>query len=465
MAVALTHLQAKEVGVFGLARSGLAAVRAALAGGAANVYVWDDKEAARKEAEALGAKPAEPDSWPWSNLASLVLSPGVPLTHPAPHPIVGMAKAANVEIVCDIELLWREAEGRARFVAITGTNGKSTTTALMGHVLTAAGFPTQVGGNIGRPALDLEAPAPDRIYVLEMSSYQIDLTRRFRPDVAIWLNLTSDHLDRHGDLTGYLKAKARVLINMRPSDSAVIGIDEPEMRAVAAALKRPNRPRLVTVSVGSEGDAALFVDGEGTLYESSEQIGSLADLPALRGAHNWQNAACAWAAARALGLESDAILQSMATFPGLAHRMEIIARRGSVLFVNDSKATNADAAAKALATFDPIYWIAGGRPKTGGIDSLEEYFPRIERAYLIGEAADAFSQTLARRVPHVIAGDLATAVLMAADDAGLDRRPEPAVVLSPACASFDQFADFEVRGEAFRDAVAALDTMPMERVA
>jgi UDP-N-acetylmuramoylalanine--D-glutamate ligase len=313
--------------------------------------------------------------------------------------------------------------------------------------------------------LDLEPPEDGRVYVIEASSYQLDLTRKFRPDVAVWLNLTPDHLDRHGDIAGYLKAKARMLVSMRPDDTAVIGIDEPEMQIVATALRNPNRPQLVTVSVVQNGDATLFVDAEGKLYEAAEEVASFASLPTLRGMHNWQNAACAWAAAKALGLDGATILAAMESFPGLAHRMEIVGKRGSVLFVNDSKATNADAAAKALATFDPIYWIAGGQPKTGGIDSLADFFPRINKAYLIGSAAGAFSQTLARRVPHVIAGDLETAVRMAAEDAALDRRPEPTVLLSPACASFDQFADFEARGEAFRRFVEALDRKPMEMVA
>ncbi len=462
--VPLTHLEGRSIGVFGLARSGLATVRAAVAGRVGEVFVWDDAEAAREAAEQLGGLVAEPRDWPWDGLESLVLSPGVPLTHPSPHPIVGMAKGAGVETICDIELLWREAEGRARFVAVTGTNGKSTTTALLGHVLAVAG-PVSVGGNIGRAALDLEPPAEKRVYVLEMSSYQLDLTRRFRPDVALWLNLTPDHLDRHGDLRGYAKAKARIFVNMGADGTAIVGIDEPAMQAVAAALKSQGRPHLVTVSVGRNKGASLYVDAEGTLFEGERREASFARLPTLRGLHNWQNAAVAWGAAKALGLYGGIILSAMEGFPGLAHRMEVIGHRGSVLFVNDSKATNADAAARALATFDPIYWIAGGQAKEGGIISLKEYFPRIAKAYLIGTAADEFSHALAGRVPHVIAGDIETAVRMAADDAAIDRRPEPTVLLSPACASFDQFTDFEARGEAFRRAVAALDETPMEAVA
>ncbi len=462
--VPLTHLQGRSIGVFGLARSGLATVRAAIAGGAADVVVWDDKDDARANAEELGGIAIPPEHWPWERLECLVLAPGVPLTHPAPHPIVGLAKAAQVEIICDVELLWRETEGQARFVAITGTNGKSTTTALLGHILTLAG-PVSVGGNIGRAALDLEPPGAKRTYVLEMSSYQLDLTRRFRPDVAIWLNLTLDHMERHGDLRGYAKAKARIFVNMGPEETAIVGIDEPPMNAVAAALKSPGRPKLITVSVGKNKGASIYVDANGALWENGKNGASFADLPTLRGQHNWQNAAVAWAAAKALGLYAGIIHSAMLSFPGLAHRMEVIGRRGTVLFVNDSKATNADAAARALLTFDPIYWIAGGQAKEGGIDSLKEQFPRVAKAYLIGKAADAFSATLAREVPHVIAGDLESAVKMAAEDAAIDRRPEPTVLLSPACASFDQFADFEDRGEAFRRIVSALDEPPLEAVA
>jgi UDP-N-acetylmuramoylalanine--D-glutamate ligase len=464
MAIALTHLEGKTIAVFGLARSGMATLRAALAGGAEKVFVWDDKPEARRQAAALGGHDAEPEAWPWETLASLVLSPGVPLTHPTPHRIVERARAADVEVICDIEMLWREAKDSARFVAVTGTNGKSTTTALIGHILAAAGLGVAVGGNIGRAALDLDPPEDGRVYVLEMSSYQLDLTRRFRPDVAVWLNLTPDHLDRHGDLAGYAKAKARIFVNMRGDQTAILGIDEPEMQVIAAALGRPGRPALVTVSVAQHGDATIFVDAVGEVYERGEEAASLDSLSGLRGLHNWQNAACALAAARALGVDRAVILDAMATFPGLAHRMETIGRSGAVLFVNDSKATNADAAAKALATFEPIYWIAGGRAKEGGIDTLGGYFPRVAQAYLIGEAAELFSASLAGRVPHVIAGDLHSAVHLAAADAALDPRPEPAVLFSPACASFDQFADFEARGEAFRRIVQQLDS-PLEAVA
>jgi UDP-N-acetylmuramoylalanine--D-glutamate ligase len=456
MGVALAGCANHTIAVYGLARSGLATVRSARAGGA-SVLAWDDKEAAREAAAALGAAIAEPEAWPWPELASLVLSPGVPLTHPEPHPLVHLAEAHGAEIVCDAELLFREVEGRARIAAVTGTNGKSTTTALLGHILAEAGLAAHVGGNIGRSALDLPPPIESTIYVLEMSSYQLDLTRRFRPDVAVWLNLTPDHLDRHGGFAGYRKAKERIFTNMGAADTAILGIDEPAMEEVAASLAgRAGAPRLTTVSVMRHAEARLFVDADGRLHESGKPVADLARFDRLRGAHNWQNMGAAFAAARALGLAPGEIMAGMASFPGLAHRMEVVGRRGRVLFVNDSKATNAEAAAPALASLSPVYWIAGGLAKEGGIAGLAQHFPRIAKAYLIGKAADQFSATLAGRVPHVIAGDLETAVRLAAADAAMDPAPEPAVLLSPAAASFDQFADFEARGGAFRRAFQAL---------
>ena len=457
MAVALTHLKDRTIAVFGLARSGLATVQAARQSGAAKILAWDDKPAARADAAKAGATIGEPGDWLWSDIDCLVLAPGVPLTHPTPNRVVALARAAGVEIICDIELLFRQADGAAKFIAVTGTNGKSTTTALIGHIREACGREVAVGGNIGRAALDLEPPKSGLVYVLELSSYQLDLTRRFRPDIAVWLNLTPDHLDRHGDMAGYQGAKEKIFANMRADDHVVIGVDDDISQSLAVRLgAAKDGPKLTTVSVGRQSKSDVFVEENGVLHDRARATSDLSGLTHLRGAHNWQNAACAWGTVRCLGLEADAVTTAMATFPGLAHRMEIVAQRGRVLFVNDSKATNVDAAAHGLATFEPIYWIAGGQAKVGGIEKLADYFPKITKAYLIGEAADAFSATLARRVPHVLAGDLAAAVRLAAADAALDGADEPVVLLSPACASFDQFGDFEARGDAFRQAVAAL---------
>ncbi|MHA1188944.1 MAG: UDP-N-acetylmuramoyl-L-alanine--D-glutamate ligase [Alphaproteobacteria bacterium] len=476
MAIALTHLSGCSLGVFGLARSGLATIAAAIAGGAQTVWAWDDRPDARDAAVALGATILPIAEWPWAEVSTLVLAPGVPFTHPEPHEIVGLARSAGAEIVCDIELLYREhgpdcaqgperGQGRARFVGITGTNGKSTTTALAGHILNANGCAVQVGGNIGRSALDLDSPVSGDgagpIYVLELSSYQLDLLDRFSADVAVWINLSADHLDRHGGMDGYREAKARIFRNQGAGSVRIVGVDEPSLLQRAGEL-RGDAPELIAVAYqtgASEADASadFLIDNAGNLVARS---GADAPIPlaahtALRGAHNWQNAAFAFLICRSLGLGDDAILSAMASFPGLEHRMETVASNGRVLFVNDSKATNGEAAARALAAFEPIYWIAGGQAKADGIDGLADYFPKIAKAYLIGEAADRFSATLSQKVPHTIAADLMTAIALAGTDAALDPAPEPVVLLSPAAASFDQFADFEARGRAFAEAARA----------
>lgn len=461
--IPLRHLSGRGLGVLGLGRSGLATAKAARAGGA-DVFAWDDGEAGRHKARAEGFDLVPPQDWPWRAIAAVSMAPGIPLTHPAPHPMVAMADEAGAEVICDVELLFRETRGRARFLAVTGTNGKSTTTALLGHVLTECGLATSVGGNIGRAALDLEAPdgaeaGEGRVYVLELSSYQLDLTRRFRPDVAVWLNLTPDHLDRHGGMDGYRRAKERIFANMGEGDTLVLGIDEAEMRSVAS---RVSGLRVATVSVEGR-DAAFHVDDAGMLFEGENRIADISRLAGLRGRHNWQNAACAFAAARALDIDDAAILEAMETFPGLAHRMEPLGYRGAVLFVNDSKATNADAAERSLSTYTSIYWIAGGLGKEGGIEPLAPLFGRVARAYLVGRDAEAFAATLkSHGVDHEIAGTMDVAVAHAARDAARDSAGEPTVLLAPAAASFDQFADFEARGEAFRAAVAALGTNAQE---
>jgi UDP-N-acetylmuramoylalanine--D-glutamate ligase len=456
----VTTFAGKKVAVFGLGGSGLASCRALAAGGV-EVIACDDDAGRMADATRSGFATADLRQIDWSKLAALVLAPGVPLTHPVPHWSVGFARAAGVEVIGDIELFCRERRrhaGQASFVAITGTNGKSTTTALVAHLLRSAGHDVQLGGNIGTAILSLEPPRVGRVHVIEMSSYQIDLTPTLDPSVGILLNVSEDHIDRHGTLRNYAAIKERLVARVQRDGSAIIGVDDDWCRASADRIERSGK-RVLRVSVLQALAEGLHLEGEQVIQASNtgtHTIASLRGIGSLRGVHNAQNAACAAGAALALGLTPAAVQAGLRSFPGLAHRMETIARKGRVLFVNDSKATNADSAARALACFSDIFWIAGGKPKTGGIDSLAGFFPRIRRAYLIGEAAAAFAAGLGKRVPHVVAGSLDRAVELAARDADAATEMAPVVLLSPACASFDQFRNFEVRGEKFRDLVRAL---------
>ena len=445
----------RRVAVFGLARTGISAARALMAGGA-TVLAFDDKPAAREAAAAEGVTLADLRTADWSDIAALVLAPGVPFTHPEPHDVVKLAKAAGVPVVGDMELFARSSQRLpgTRVVMITGTNGKSTTTALTAHLLAAAGVPVAVGGNLGTAVLDLDPLPVGGVYVFEVSSYQIDLIDTLVPDVGVLLNITPDHLDRHGGMDGYVAVKERLFRDQRADQAAIVGVDDDHCAAIAERIAAKGG-RLVPLAVGRALDRGVSAVA-GTLHENGVAVFDLASLSRLPGAHNWQNVGAAFAVLRALGLSRDAALTGLASFPGLAHRMELVAEKGGVRFVNDSKATNADAAAKALAAYDRIYWIAGGKPKAGGITTLGDYWPRIARAYLIGEAAADFAQTLSGHVPATIVGTLDAAVRAAAADAANDTGAAPVVLLSPACASFDQFTSFEARGDHFRDLVAAL---------
>jgi UDP-N-acetylmuramoylalanine--D-glutamate ligase len=452
----------QDVGVFGLARSGLASVRALNAGGA-RIYAWDDKESARIAAEAEGATVLPWRDWPWDKIKALILSPGVPLTHPAPHDIVVKARAANAEVIGDVELFVREirADGknRAPVIAITGTNGKSTTTALAGHILASFGFDAQIGGNIGKPVLELSPPTARTIYVLEVSSYQIDLSPGLKPDVAVLSNITPDHIDRHGSVEGYAAVKAR-LLQQASGGVAVIGVDDPITSSIYTRISAAGQ-NAVPVSVGKVLGRGVFAL-EGALYDAqggrANRVVDLSNASHLPGAHNWQNAALAYAATKTYARDTRVVASAIVDFPGLAHRLEDVGRIGPVRFVNDSKATNADAAERALACFKDIFWIAGGRAKEGGIESLEKHFPLIRKAYLIGDAAKDFAGTLDGKVPFEISGTLVAAVATAFADAARSGAIAPVVLLSPACASFDQFRDFEHRGDEFRSLVAKLSS-------
>jgi UDP-N-acetylmuramoylalanine--D-glutamate ligase len=444
----------KRVAVFGLARSGTACIEALRLGGA-EVFAWDDSETAR-QANLPIADLTEID---FRTIDGLVLSPGVPLTHPKPHWTVEKAKAAGIEIIGDTEVFARAIAGTgARMVAITGTNGKSTTTALVGHLFKSAGRDCDVGGNIGRAAFLLKPPVSGLIYVLELSSFQIDLMPSLKPNVGILINITPDHLDRHGTMENYAAVKARMFAQQTFGDTAIVGVDDIWSERIADAIQAG--PRVKRVSVTRELARGISAH-DGVLREDGEALIDLRAMPALKGAHNWQNACMAHGAARALGLSVAEIEKGFRSFAGLAHRMQEVGRLGGIAFVNDSKATNADAAAKALASFDTIYWIAGGIAKSGGIAPLAEFFPKIAHAYLIGQAAADFARTLNGSTPVSQSGTLDRAVVEAAEDAARDGKKGAVVLLSPACASFDHYPDFEVRGEAFVKAVSRLPGISM----
>jgi UDP-N-acetylmuramoylalanine--D-glutamate ligase len=461
----VTTFAGRAVAVFGLGLSGLASCRALAAGGA-DVVAGDDNAAGREAAAGIGVPVEDLAQADWSRFAALVLAPGVPLTHPEPHWVVRKAKAAGVEIIGDVELFARERASsapEAAFVAITGTNGKSTTTALTAHILKSAGRDVQTGGNIGTAVLALEPPGAQRCHVIEMSSFQIELTPTLVPTVGILLNVTPDHLDRHGTMEAYASLKARLV---RDAQHPVVGDDDDWCREVSERLRLAGRGWVDIVSARSRVRHGWYATGT-TLIGGAPWTGpagafaDLAGLGSLRGLHNIQNALAASAAAMSLGVPAAEVAAALATFPGLPHRLEEVGALGATLFINDSKATNADAAAKALASFAPIYWIAGGIPKAGGIDSLKPFFPRIVKAYLIGQAAEEFAHSIGGAIPVEINGTLDKAVAAAARDALKERRRGAAVLLSPACASFDHYPNFEVRGDAFRNLVAALPDVEM----
>ena len=433
--------------VVGLGRNGLPAARALRAMGA-EVTAWDDKDAARAQAAAEGLRVAMPEP---AGLDALVLSPGIPHRLPAPHPIAAAALAAGVPILSDADLLYRAvraAGSRARFAGITGTNGKSTATALLAHIIAGAGMPVAAGGNLGTAALALPLLPDDGVYVLEMSSYMLERIAALRFDVAAMLNLSPDHLDRHGDMAGYARAKRAIFDRQDAGCTAVIGIDDAPSRAMAAGLAA----RVVTISADSAADVSAR---DGVLRDTDGALCDLRDAAALPGAHNAQNAAAAAAMARALGIDRAAIARGLLSYPGLPHRQERVGEVGGIRFVNDSKATNADSTARALACYDRVVWIAGGIAKAGGIEPLAPFFPRIAQAFLIGRDAPQFAATLARHgVPHDSVGTLENAV--AAAWAAARAGAAPVVLLSPACASFDQFTGFDARGDRFRALVRTL---------
>jgi UDP-N-acetylmuramoylalanine--D-glutamate ligase len=442
------------IAVFGLGITGVEAVRALRAGGV-KVTAWDDDEKKCKVAADLGAVIQELIPMP-EGVEALVLSPGVPLTHPAPHKVVTVAEEASIPIIGDMELFQKARTtfpAPSQVIAITGTNGKSTTAALTAHLLAESGMNVELGGNIGQSVLALSPAEENTIYVLELSSYQIDLSPRFSPDIAVLLNLSPDHLDRHGSMQGYIQAKWQMFENLLPGSTAIIGIDGSDEINLAEIAETNDAIDSVRISGQAEKSAKVFCQ-DGWLCDQEGPIVDLSCIATLQGAHNGQNAAAAYVAALSAGAARDDVIRAFASFQGLAHRMqpvgEIISEDCEVLFVNDSKATNAEASAHALATYEKIYWIAGGISKEGGIDRLSPYFDRIACAYLIGTASEVFSHTLSD-TPHVVSETLDKAVPQAVKDALA--AGGGVVLFSPACASFDQFENFGKRGAAFCELV------------
>ncbi|MEE1657032.1 UDP-N-acetylmuramoyl-L-alanine--D-glutamate ligase [Microvirga sp. CF3062] len=452
----VTSFSGKTVALFGLGGSGLATALALKEGGA-RVIACDDNPAKMAEAGAKGIETADLRQIDWSKVSSFILSPGVPLTHPEPHWSAKLAREAGVETIGDIELFCRERAKiapNAPFIAITGTNGKSTTTALIAHILREAGRDVQMGGNIGTAILSLDPPSDSRIHVIECSSFQIDLAPSLAPTIGVHLNLSPDHIDRHGTMELYAAIKERLVAK---AGLAIIGVDDPMSRAIAASCEAKG-VNVARVSVEPLGVKGIFADEDtlvGVTETDTAAVANLSGIGSLRGAHNAQNAAAAVAIALALNVPPEKVRSGLYTFPGLPHRMEEVGRIRSTLFINDSKATNADSTEKALKSFDDIFWILGGKAKEGGIEPLKEYFPKIRKAYLIGAAADDFAGTLGTQVPHVHCGTLDKAVEQAASDAQALGAPA-VVLLSPACASYDQFPNYEIRGNHFRDLVRAL---------
>ena len=439
-----SFLQGRIVAVMGLGKSGTATARALTAGGA-EVWAWDDSPTAREAAAAAGVSIVDLAAADLAHVAALVWSPGIPHVFPQPHPLAEKARAAGIEPVCDVDLLARALPG-ARILAISGTNGKSTTTTLLAHVEAVAGREVAAGGNLGTPALALTAPGPDGRVVLELSSYQLELVPSLHLDAAALLNITPDHLGRHGGMDGYVAAKRLMFDRLKPGGTAVVGLDDPASAAIASALGNA-----IPISARRMLNRGISAP-EGMLLDDGRPVCDLTVLSRLPGRHNWQNACAVYALARADGIDAETIAAAFASYPGLAHRQELVGTIDGIAYVNDSKATNADAAEKALVCYPRILWILGGQAKEGGIKALEPHFPRIAHAFLIGEAAESFATTLDGKVAFSRCGSLDRAVAACHAMA----RPGDTVLLSPACASWDQFTSFEHRGEVFRALVAGL---------
>jgi UDP-N-acetylmuramoylalanine--D-glutamate ligase len=443
----LAVLKGSSFVVLGLARSGLATVRALVAAGI-DCIAWDDNASSRDLAAGMGARVVDPTTTNWSAVTALVISPGIPSVLPKPHPVAVAARGAGKPIICDIELLAR-AQPEARFVAITGTNGKSTTTALVHHILRTAGVPSAMGGNIGLPILAQDPLPAGGVYVLELSSYQIDLCQSLDCDVAVLLNITPDHLDRYDSFEAYAASKARLFAMQSREHQKIVASNDGIAGEVYQRLFR-DFP-LKAWSNYNNSNASDRWD----LWSlaKAENLSEQQHWPSLRGPHNAQNANAAIMTCVGLGLSEEIISQGLRTYPGLPHRMERVREKDGVLFVNDSKATNAEAAAPALAAYPKVRWILGGQAKTDSLGDTAAQLDHVVKAYTIGEAGPMFATLL--RSQGVAAEECET-LEIAVNRAARDSQPGEVVLLSPASASFDQFRDFEARGDRFRELVEGL---------
>ncbi|WP_332066032.1 UDP-N-acetylmuramoyl-L-alanine--D-glutamate ligase [Bartonella sp. CB189] len=454
----------QKVALFGLGQSGLAAAQALMSGGA-KVVAWDDNPIGVEAASKADIPTKNLQYENWSEFSALILAPGVPLTYPNPHWVVGKAREAGIEIIGDIELFVRTRNQFLKkhvfcdqdipFIAITGTNGKSTTTALLTHLLEQMGYDVQMGGNIGTAILTLQPFVKNRIYVIECSSFQIDLTPSIQPTIGLLLNLTPDHIDRHGSFSHYVKAKRRLISRALHS---FISVDDTACQVLFQELVHEGH-KVMAVSKDHFIENGFYADGTKlfSVYHGQRQmLADISHIISLRGNHNVQNTLMVLAALQALKITDSHIENHLASYKGLAHRMQQVCKIGSVLFVNDSKATNADASAPALSTFDNIFWVVGGQAKEGGIDALRVFFHKIRKAYLIGTSAEEFSGVIGDAFPFSMSLTLKNAVREAAADAMCCREKEVVVLFSPACASYDQFKNYEERGEKFISLVMQL---------
>ncbi len=455
--------------ILGLGRTGFSTARF-LASQEIPFFIWDDNLAQRENAEAEGfplRNPLEYD-FPWEKITGIILSPGIPHDHPAPHPIIQAAKTwgknhqKSLEVMSDLELYIRMYPDH-RYIAVTGTNGKSTTTALLGHLLTCAHIPTALGANFGIPVFDLPNLGSEGIYVFEVSSYQLETTPSLAPMISILLNITPDHLERHGGWEGYKAAKEKIFVSSHQTPPlAIIGVDTEATRLMSEKLKKQNLQKVLTISM-TEDRGDIFKKGE-SLWERSRDgerlLFDLKDLVTLKGVHNVQNGAAAFAALKSLGVEESIIVSGLKTFPGLVHRQEYVGKREGITFINDSKGTNVEATGKALEIYDDIYWILGGQAKGDDLLDLKAYFPKIKRVFLIGDSQDAFAKVLEGHLWYKKVNTLEKAVSEAYEWAQKDLKEVtslvPHILLSPACASWDQFKSFEERGEKFKEYVQRL---------